>query len=86
MLGEPLPCELGAGSGDEISEDQYHWFINQLVWGPYQDALGQEVFLASVSGVDYLGKRLTEYCFLTAAARHSAKAYPQISGEPESHS
>jgi hypothetical protein len=39
-----------------MSEDTEHWFIEELVWGPYQDALGQEVFLALVSGMDYFGQ------------------------------
>ena len=56
LLREPLPCERGACSGDEMSEDTEHWFIEELVWGPYQDALGQEVFLALVSGMDYFGQ------------------------------
>ena len=34
-----------------MSEDNGHWFINELVWGPYQDALGQE-FLTRVSGIN----------------------------------
>ncbi len=33
-------------------QDVGHWFIHKLVWGPCQDALGQEVFLARVSGMD----------------------------------
>ncbi len=36
MHREPLPCEMGAVSGDEMSEDEGHWFIENLVWGPYQ--------------------------------------------------
>ncbi len=55
LLLQPLPCELGALSGEEMSEDEEHWFIDSLVWGLYQDALGQEVFLACVSGVDDFG-------------------------------
>ena len=55
LLREPLPCEHSACSGDEMSEDTEHWFIEELVWGPYQDALGQEVFLALVSGMDDFG-------------------------------
>ncbi len=35
MLRDPLPCELGAVLGDEMSEDEGHWFIDELVWGPY---------------------------------------------------
>jgi len=58
LLREPLPCELGAVSGEEMSEDKEHWFIDSLVWGPYQDALGQEVFLASVSGLDDFGSEV----------------------------
>ncbi len=58
MHREPLPCELGAASGDEMSEDKGHWFIKSFVWGPYQDALGQEVFLARVSGQDDYGQEV----------------------------
>ncbi len=41
-----------------MSEDEEHWFIDSLVWGPYQDALGQEVFLAGVSGLRYFGSEV----------------------------
>ncbi len=33
LLREQLPCELGAVSGEEMSEDEEHWFIDSLVWG-----------------------------------------------------
>ena len=51
LLRLPLPCEVGAVSADEMSEDEDHWFVDHLVWGPYQpeDALGQDMFLARVS-------------------------------------
>jgi hypothetical protein len=58
LFREPLPSELGAVSGDEMSEDESHWFIDKLVWGPYQDALGQEVFLAKVSGLNDFGEEV----------------------------
>ncbi len=49
LLRHPLQCKVGAILADEMSEDEDHWFVDQLVWGPYQDALGQDVFLARVS-------------------------------------
>ncbi len=52
LLHKQLQCKLGAVSGDKMREDEEHWFIENLVWGPYQDTLGQEFFLASVSGLD----------------------------------
>ena len=58
LYREALPSELGACSGDEMSEDEHHWFIDNLVWGPYQDALGQEVFLARVSGINDYGEQV----------------------------
>ncbi len=35
-----------------MSADKEHWFIDNLVLGPYQDELGQDFFLARVSGLD----------------------------------
>jgi hypothetical protein len=58
LLRHPLPCEVGAISADEMSEDEDHWFVDQLVWGPYQDALGQDVFLARVSGLNDFGQEV----------------------------
>jgi hypothetical protein len=58
LYWEPLPSKLGAVSGDEMSEDNAHWFIDELVWGPYQDALGQEVFLTRVSGINDFGEEV----------------------------
>ncbi len=48
----------GACSGNEMSEDTEHWFIEELVWGPSHDSLGQEVFLARVSGVGDFGQEV----------------------------
>ncbi len=41
-----------------MSEDEDHWFVDHIVWGPYQDALGQDVFLALVSGLNDFGQEV----------------------------
>ncbi len=37
LLQHPLQCKVGTASADEMSEDEDHWFVDHLVWGPYQD-------------------------------------------------
>ncbi len=69
-------------SADEMPEEGC--MSLSIIWHG-EDALGQEIFLAKVSGMNNFGDKIDQImCVRTAVCGHSAKAYSQFFGESAS--